>query len=410
MLYTVSICLLVALLLAGMVLLFGYARLGNDAIYFKELAQDNLESGKNLVLYGNYPDFGQYQGSLFHSRIDSYHVETRPWGVYGLLLAHGVHGPAHKKQALLYGARPQGIFNAALFLEDRKRPLILAGKTYIQGTLYLPQAGIKRGYIGRTGFQGKSLYHGKPNASAHQHTRATYARCQDIAQRLRRIKAAAPHGAWQMRPGDSLVGDWQSPPWEILSTHPIHLGNLALKGNIVVTAPHVYISREARLQDILIVANGIHVQSGFKGRLQLFATDSIFIEPQCTLHYPSAVALGSTDEFGTLFLGDQSRLEGLLLSDAALVQPGARTESITTIAPEAEVVGTAMVAENLDLKGTVTGTLITGKFRLLTSAAVYDNHLLDATIRSEGLSPRYAMPLLQEDPQQFLEILTLSYP
>jgi cytoskeletal protein CcmA (bactofilin family) len=206
------------------------------------------------------------------------------------------------------------------------------------------------------------------------------------------------------------MGDWHTPTLEITSQSPIHLTTHTLRGNIILTAPHVTISPQAHLQDILIIANGIHIESGFKGRLQLFATDSLYIEPNCTLNYPSAAVLACTHELGTLYMGEESRLEGLLLSDATLIQQNTKTESTTTIDTKAEVIGNVIVVENLDLKGTVTGNLITGKFRLQTSAALYENHLLDATIQSEGRSPHYAMPLLQEGPQQYLEILQLKLP
>jgi hypothetical protein len=165
MLYTVAICLLVAMVLTAMVLLHGYSKIASNHIYFQELAQDNLVSGKNLILYGRDPAFGKYAGTLFESPIDSYVVEMRPWGMYGILSSEGVHGPARARETILFGQRPQETFAANLFLDDRNHPLQLAGHTHLQGTLYVPAAGLRPGIVGRTSFEGASLYQGTKHLS-----------------------------------------------------------------------------------------------------------------------------------------------------------------------------------------------------------------------------------------------------
>ncbi len=407
MLYTVAICLLVAMLLSAMVLLYSYAKLGSDVIYYHELAHDNLQSGKNLILYGADPNFGAFSGSLFDTSIDSYYVTMAPWGVYGILHSTGVHGPARAQESILFGQVPEATFTASLFLQDRNRPLNLAGKTTIEGLIYLPEAGLRRGIVGRAGFQGATLHQGQQRLSKNETSAPDYRLCTDITARLQQLDRQHISGNWRGRPGDAIVGKWTSPSLELRANGPIDLSDIALTGNIVVTAPKVYIAKDAQLQDILIFANEIHVQSGFQGRLQMFATDSIYIEPQCQLQYPSAAVLASTEEWGALILGEASTLHGLLMADASLIDPKAKNLSYTLIAAQAEVVGTVIVAENLDLKGTVTGHVNTGKFRLVTAATLYENYLLDATIQHEGLSPQYAMPLLQPGNPQCLEILKL---
>jgi cytoskeletal protein CcmA (bactofilin family) len=197
------------------------------------------------------------------------------------------------------------------------------------------------------------------------------------------------------------------PTLELRSSTPLLLKDIALCGNIVITAPQVQIGKDARLQDILIFAQDIRVESGFEGRIQMFATDSIVVEQSCSLLYPSTAVLASSDELGAILIGADSQLEGLVLADATLMDPRAKNQSYTQIAPKAEVIGTVIVPENLDLQGTVTGTVRTGKFRLITGGGVYENYLLDATIQHEGLSSQYAMPLLQSGHPQFMEILHL---
>lgn len=407
LLYTVSICMLVALMLSGMLLLFSYARLDQDTVYFQELAIDNLESGKNLVLYGPQPGFGTFTGSLFASPRDSYHVEVAPWGVYGLLRAKGSHGPASARAAFLFGARPKEVFSGSLYLEDRSRPLMLAGKTYLEGRVYLPEQGVKAGFVGRSPYMGKQLVHGSRALSRAHEKGLAYVQCTDAGERLERVRSGIFGGGWALRYGDSLHGDWAGPVLELQSPYPIDLRGIGLSGHVIVTAPFVTVGPHTRLQDVLVFAKGIRIEKGYQGRGQFFASDSLVVAEDCRFDYPSALVLSCPAPHGHLVLGTGSQVEGLFLSDAAFSQPGAKTECPTTIESEAEVIGNCVVADQFDLKGTVTGHAMVGKFSLRTSAAVYENHLLDATIQSEGRSKRYAMPLIQGGTLDFIEIMPL---
>lgn len=408
MLYTVAICMLIAMLLSGMLLLYSYAKLDNDRIYFQELARDNMESGKNLILYAKQADFGHYAAALWDSPIDSYYVDTQPWGLYGLLIAEGVHGPARTRQALLYGERPQGIYAASLYLEDRSRALNLSGETKIQGKIYLPEAGLKRGFVGRTGFRGTHLSNGPKALSKGLPSKPDFDRCKDARNTLRNLAAHKILGNWAIQVGDSVQGDWEEKTILIQSGNPIEILDAQLSGNIKIIAPFVFIGQRSQIQDIQIYANSVHIEDGFNGRLQVFTTDSIYVGRNCTLGYPSALVLASENPLSEIYLDEDSKLEGLVLSDANFIHDNVRSEGLVTISKNTEVIGNVCVAENLDLKGIVTGNIVTGKFRLRTESSIYDNYLLDATIQHQGLSTNYAMPLLQKGKQELQEICVLK--
>ncbi|HEX2899491.1 MAG TPA: hypothetical protein VHS96_07205, partial [Bacteroidia bacterium] len=282
-----------------MIILSGYTKIQNDSIYFQELAQDNLESGKNLVLYGDAEPFGQFSNNLYASPIDSYHVKSEVWGMYGLMHVTGVHGPAHARQSFLFGARPEGLFTTSLFLEDRNRPLIIAGATILQGKLLLPEAGLKSGFIGRQGFTGPKLHDGPIANSTDTPFDLHYPDLTQITTILDQLRNGnvqpTTNNAPQATNNSPLA--WNAPPTVLADASEIILDQTTHTGKIILIAPKVTLRKEAHISDIIIVANAVHIDSGFNGRLQIFANDSIIVEPNCRLNYPSALVLATYTEF-----------------------------------------------------------------------------------------------------------------
>ena len=68
-----------------------------------------------------------------------------------------------------------------------------------------------------------------------------------------------------------------------------------------------------------------------------------------------------------------------------------------SVAKKAVVYGQVFSCGTIDLKGCVYGSVLTNKFILRTPSAVYENHLLDATIDVSKLPVEYAGIVIMKD-------------
>lgn len=396
--YSLVVTLLVSMLLAGLVLLHTYTRVAVDTSYYQEIAQDNLESGRNLVLFGNGDRFGEWREPLFGTGLDSFAITCRPWGLYGLMYAEGMHGPWRESETVLFGIRPEDEFAASLFLRDRNRPLTLAGETHLEGPLYVPESGIRRGYVGRDGYKGVDLYKGQKFNSSGKEVKAFYDDLSDTQAYLASV--------WESRWGqsgiaDSLSAPWSGEPLEVRASRPIVIQQ-RVRGQVIFLAPEIYVAADAQIEGALLFARYIRVQQGFRGSLQAFATDTLVVEEDVQLRYPSTLLVSNPDGMGNLLIDKGSTLEGMFINDPAFLGGKQDNGGYSLIHADASVTGTVYVPSNLDVQGTITGSAITGNFILRTPSAVYENHLYNCTISREDLHPRYGMGLLQAAPENYV--------
>ncbi len=97
-----------------------------------------------------------------------------------------------------------------------------------------------------------------------------------------------------------------------------------------------------------------------------------------------------------LHLGSGSHLEGMLINDPSFLGEPLKSGGYTLIDSNCTIYGTVHAPFNLDLRGAVHGHVSTYKFLHRSPGSTYDNHLMDARITPQGLSPEYAMGLIQK--------------
>ncbi|MEO1449962.1 MAG: hypothetical protein AAFV07_10575, partial [Bacteroidota bacterium] len=159
--YTLMIGLLVSMIMGAYILLNFLQQKQLDRLYHEQLARNNAYSGLELLLSQPVNWGSKQEISLFDNEVDSVLIQTEKWGLLGLVHATGIHGKAQVEQTALIGGNLQGPHRFSLLLSDSREPLTLVGKTRLEGPLYLPAAGLRRGFIGRKGFEGKNLFTGQ---------------------------------------------------------------------------------------------------------------------------------------------------------------------------------------------------------------------------------------------------------
>lgn len=358
----------------------------------KQQVQRNLHSGIELVLSETPPcaTGDSSTTDLFGQGRDSVKCWRKPWGMFEVAYVAAFTGAERQERTFFIGeAIPPGE-RITLFLEDRNRPLSLCGNTVIEGTCYLPKAGVKRAYIEGKTFEGEQLVDGEVKTTA-----------ADLPG-LVDIKAVKDFfDLVETAQGEAAPSPVETPVQRVsFREEPVFLNipegmqqGVKWCGQLAAFTPgRIIIDSTCRLEDAIVVASAIRIGEGFKGSGQFFATDSIIIEKGVHLLYPSALLLKKSEPAGEarLILENGSKVEGLVALVLSNAMPNNR--SLLSIGAGATVEGLVYTNAATDHKGVVHGMLYAQRFLLSTPSSVYENHLLDATISSVQLHHRFAFP------------------
>jgi len=387
--YAVLGALLVALM-CGVMLLSSYQQHLLFGYYTKQKRLlHNCQSGVNLILGSDATQIPKTTLDLFQQKKDSVVVEQKPWGVLDVAFVKSWAGYSFQRDSVcrsfFIGRNP---VKFALQLSEGTSPLSVCGNTKIVGDVYLPQEGVESGFINGRPFQGQQLIDGKVNTVKFIEKEFLKSRFDKLAN-FNQIEGG---GVMEI---DSLIHSFGQET-KILKASKWNTAGMYLKGNILLIANNeIRVSRSSYLEDVLLIASEITIESGFIGTIQAFATESLITENDVLLDYPSLLGLlpqkHGVESSPQLRLGRSSELTGAIVVPSFSYQ---KYKPLTTIETDAIVNGQVWVNGQLQHKGIVKGMISCDEFFLQTTAAVYENYLLDAVIDRSQLSPYYLSPFI----------------
>jgi cytoskeletal protein CcmA (bactofilin family) len=172
----------------------------------------------------------------------------------------------------------------------------------------------------------------------------------------------------------------------------IYLEEVILKGNILISSDTlVEIHPTAVLEDVIVKAPVIRVKKGANISAQLLAADTLIIEEDCVLHYPSIIAVRS-EQRGFITIAGNTKVYGDLWYKSGK-DPGSTSIDVH-IDKEAGITGRLMVERgNLQLRGKVRGEVYAEDFILHHPVGIYKNHLLSVQIDRRALWEPYLFPV-----------------
>lgn len=230
---------------------------------------DALTAAEGYTLYGSLP----------RSRV---FVRTEPWGLYEMGWVSTEDSLLHRCR--LFGTEPEAA--ATLYYADHRSAVILAGRTVLQGTLHLPRNGLIYGRMESDFYRGSEI-----PGSAIQ--RAESGLPPPDPEAVRRIAAlfAEPLENTARFP-DSLFRSFLQDSAALLTLDQAKLSDCMLRGRIILCADEVRIDSTCRFEHPLVAARKITVAGGARITAQLFARDTLIIEPHATLENPSGIYAG----------------------------------------------------------------------------------------------------------------------
>lgn len=387
----IVITLVIAVLCSAMIVAAYFYRLQYQQKSRYDVLQDNLESGINILLAADSSAFLEAQDiSLYDNGEDSVSLKRIKWGLYDIGVVKAFIQQDSVYKSFMIAHTLDSLKWGALYLTDEERPVSVSGKTMIRGNVFLPKAGIKEAYIEGNAYQGdKRLVIGEKRTSGN-----SLPRLQE--QRLAYLKnlGNAEPGADTRLVMDSLSNTFQS------ATRVFHFNNtkvtlkdISLKGNLIICSDTLLIiDSTAVLDNIIIFAKAIAVKEGFRGKVQLFATDSIGIEKNCRFDYPSSLGVMKFDTVSNsqarITIGEGASFNGTVFTYEEKISPA---KTLIDIKKKAKISGQVFARGMVRLQdgAEISGSVFTNRFIYQTNVTLYENYLINVKIDAGNLSPYY---------------------
>lgn len=386
----IVIALVIAVLCSSLIVMAYYYKLQYQQKFRYDRLQYNLNSGTSILLGSEASTYAKEQKiDLFADSLDSVSLKTIPWGLYSIGLCKSFQQKDTLCKAFSIGNSVDSTKWAALYLIDEDRPLSVSGNTMIRGNAFIPKAGVKEAYVDGKAYQGdKRLVIGQKHNSdntlpALQIEKLTY---------LNQCKTVYTDTA--LRKTDSLnVSFFSSTKVINFKKHVTIISNTKLGGNIILYSDtSVTIDGTASLQNIIVYAKSIHVNQNFKGNAQLFATDSITIDRNCMLNYPSCLGLlryqNDKHTQGKITIGENSTLTGSVFT---YEKQKSQLQTLIDIGKNVKIYG-QVYAQGLvrfNKGGDIRGSIFANRFLYQSTYTTYENYLINTSLDEKGLSPYY---------------------
>ncbi|WP_405610873.1 hypothetical protein [Polaribacter sp. Asnod1-A03] len=328
------------------------------------------------------------------------------WGIFDLAIVNSkVKNEFFQKVGLLGF---QSSKRDALFLQDNNNALVLVGKTKIIGDASLPKRGVKSGNIAGESYYGNELIYGTIKAST-----SSLPKIKNIKYVKDFYKNYQSSGmeSFELEIGLKLYQSFTENTLIYESINSIVLEDISLRGNIIIVSKTaITIKPSAILEDVIIMAPRINIEKNTTGNFQAFANKLIKVEANCTLNYPSALILledenqSSTSNSNNqqlkpiddvpIAIAENSEIKGFVIYHSEIKTLNYKAQ----IQIEASVLikGEVYCSKNLELQGTVFGTVYTNNFLVKKSGRIYINSLYNGVINSKEIPIQYAGLLIND--------------
>ncbi|MBI2281700.1 MAG: hypothetical protein HYU68_13575 [Bacteroidetes bacterium] len=379
----------------------------NNTFVLGALKQEQLfrdvNSGINYGLSFNeeIPYNQKVEVNLFDDEQHHVTLYKKNWGAFYLLTSTAEWRDKTVSKTAFVGANIDDEKKIAVYLADQNKPLSLTGNTKISGNCYLPKAGVKRAYIEGHGFLGQKLIDGETRYSEvnlpsinKKLFEDNYANFSLENSTLDSIVDFA-----LLLDNDTIINSFLNKTLVLYSPNSIVLENKYVVGNIkILSNKNITVKSSSKIDNIILYSKGIILEENTVANVQLYATDSISIEDNCKLSYPSVISVlgkGESKVQRKIVIGKQVKIKGVVfLVDENTIQTNL---SKVAIGEKSEIMGYIYSSELLELNGDVIGGVYCKNFMLKTPSSIYHNHLMDVKIDRENLPKDFVGVALIKD-------------
>jgi hypothetical protein len=371
LLYAIYICLIVSIICGA--LLFFSNLYGQLNLYYnlQEELYINNQSIVNFALENQ--EVSQVPIQDEKSGIVGSYIK-KPYGLLNLLLTKSETNKDTIQSAHFIGLYTKD--KTALFLANFSKSLTYTGTVKLIGDNSLPSTYIETAYINNRPNQ--LIIDGKNTISENQLPNIN----PDLKKIFNGIHAEKINLSEVEKPKDSLYyNSFFNTTKEIYLKSIV--SNVIFKGNFILRSKDsLHIKKNTVLEDVILIAPKITFESGFKGTVQVFASERIELEQNVTLNYPSVVCIyNETSNDSKIKIKKECKITG------AVVLFGNTNEMIDKNSIEIDedglLFGDLYCTGKLFLKTKVYGSVYTNRLFYKTESASYDNTISDIEINAK---------------------------
>lgn len=395
---TLFIAIVIALLLTAFILLVQtHKRFSVQKNFIIETVQ-NTNKGINFTLDNLIVLNDTTSIDLKGEDYKSLKVHREFWGVFEKVISISkIKNNALKRVALIGGVQPKKD-RLALYLQDNNKPLVLVRDTKINGLVYLPKQGVKPGTISGEFYYGSKLIYGESRIAQNLPQFFTESNIQFTA-----IENASSNVKKEQfletKDNEAYKNSFFEPTKFVISNSEIYLGNLSLIGNIIVQSKtKIVINTSCVLKDVILIAPEIEIQNNVKGNFQAIASKNIIVGEHVELGYPSALVINKkqliqadkkdiNEEQNKITVNSNTIIKGMIVYiDASTIN---NFKAQVELKDKATIIGEVYCNKNLELKGSVKGSVFANNFIAKQSGSVYQNHIYNGSIIASELPQEY---------------------
>lgn len=378
MTYVLTIGILVSTVLSMLILYLYYSRLAYKTYDRRITLVDNLEVAIDITKgdYGRFEYGETYNFDLYGSGSDSISINRQKWGLFDRFIVRSFFGKISFAKAYIIAHKANSQGRSSIYLQDDGRSLAVAGSTTITGKAYLPKAGIQSAYVGRIGYQNKELMNGKELRSEKEFPEISL---QEVINGLKQHRG-------------NLIDELTDTTQSFFNEPSIFEGFEltvfdSISGNIVLKSDRKLVfSAESSITDVIAYAPVIIIEEDFKGRGQFFAEDTLIVEENVVLNYPTVLAVYNKNKPALIKLHEKSKTNGWILMDG---QSDGLRRRVVYMEDGSQHNGMVYCNGMTEIYGKIIGNVTTRRFLINAPSAVYENYLFNATIDATMLHPNF---------------------
>jgi len=395
--YTIFISVVIALLVFAFIgLTYIQGKLRVKGLFFQEAIYNANQSFDYLSQYKT--PYNEQIAIVASSEDKAAITANRShWGLFDIATITSTKGKeTFTKTALLGGFQQQ---RTGLYLQNTNQPLVLVGNTRIEGKTYLPKQGVKRGTISGHSYMGQQLIYGSISQSNNRLPKILNANYLKMV--TNEILSKPDNIFIELEENSKVVNSFSSASGgtKIISSNTsIDLRSVELTGNIVIHSNvKIKVYPSAKLKDVILIAPQIEILDKVNGNFQGLATKKIIVEKNCELNYPTALLLiekekstaqTNNEEINQIIINKNTNVKGII---AFITEDKIDNYKPQILLEEnAVITGEVYCNQNLELKGTIKGSIYTKGFIANQFGSVYKNHIYNGQILGNDLPQQYS--------------------
>jgi len=410
---TLFVIVVIALLLGAFVLLTHLNKLVAVKTDFAMETVNNANKGIDYSLYNETQYDKPILMDLEDESFKSVTVRQDTWGAFQRISSYSKIKTFEFNKIALIGDGMPKTNRTALYLENTNKPLVVVGTTRIEGDAYLSDKGIRPGNISGQSYYGTALLYGDMKLSSQQLPQLDKDILNTIKTYQDDMDGYSNDQFFSLDTMRSYSNSFFDPVRIAYSTNAIILDYKALNGHVIVKSEtSINVTTTSHLKDIILIAPKIIIDDDAKSNFQAIATDSIIVGENVQLSYPSALVLSpkkqsDSNEENTntnqIIINKNSTLKGIVLSlgRKKLNNYNAQIQ----IKETANIHGELYCKGNVELEGTVYGSVYSSGFVAHQNGSVYQNHIYNGKILANDLTNQYVGLVFNNGNKQIMQWL-----